>query len=43
MKRPLLVLMLALYAVAGATYTASAQLINVTYAGKQSEWCHGRY
>ncbi|HLG34774.1 MAG TPA: hypothetical protein VI757_07845 [Bacteroidia bacterium] len=36
MKQTLLVLMLALHAVTGATYSASAQLINVTYAGKSS-------
>jgi hypothetical protein len=36
MKQPLLVLMLALCAVTGATYTASAQGIIVTYAGKSS-------
>src|SRR6185436_12843161 len=36
MKKPLLLLMFALFAIAGVTHTASAQLINVSYAGKQS-------
>ena len=36
MKKPWLLLMIALCAVAGAAHTAGAQLINVTYAGRPS-------